>query len=155
MQILSLEPTSTSPCHHNNLGRGVKRDYQNPVLPAAAIWGSKLSFPLGLFGLTLPQVIDMQLIKHVKRVMVHGALQTHSGKYLIISLEQAQLEVRIGTPIFEASYKDFWLLLMFCWVKMLWQFLWMHNIILCNPDQVLPKLQQEGDFFIMEYIVLS
>jgi hypothetical protein len=111
--------------------------------------------PLTFFGLTLPQVIDMQLIKHVKRVMVHGALQTHSGKYLNISLEQAQLEVRIGTPIFEASYKDYGLLLMFCWVKMLWQFLWMHNIILCNPDQVLPKLQQEGDFFIMEYIVLS
>ena len=44
----ALEPTSTSPCHHNNLGRGVERDYQNPVLPAAAIWGSKLSFPLGL-----------------------------------------------------------------------------------------------------------
>jgi hypothetical protein len=69
--------------------------------------------PLTFFGLTLPQVICMQLIKQVKRVMVHGALQTHTGKYFNISLEQAQLEVRIGTPTFEASYKDNGFLLMF------------------------------------------
>jgi hypothetical protein len=40
-------------------------------------------------------------------------------------------------------------------VKLLWEFLWMHNVTLCNPDQILPKLQWQGDFFIMEYIVAS
>jgi hypothetical protein len=97
--------------------------------------------PLTFFSLTLPQVIDMQFIEQVKRAMVHGALQTHTGKYFNISLEQAQLEVGIGTPIFEASYKNYRFLLMFCWVKVLWQFLWMHHITLRNPNQVLPKLQ--------------
>jgi hypothetical protein len=60
--------------------------------------GSKPSFPFGLLPcpshflqshLTSPQVIDMQFIEQVKRVMVHGALQTHAGKYFNISLEAA------------------------------------------------------------------
>jgi hypothetical protein len=34
-------------------------------------------------------------------------------------------------------------------------FLWLHHVILRNPEQVLPKLQWEGDFFIMEHIVQS
>jgi hypothetical protein len=65
------------------------------------------------------------------------------------------LKVRIGTPILKASYDDYGFLLMFSWVKLLWQFLWVHNVTLCNPEQVLPKLQWEGDFFIMEHIVWS
>jgi hypothetical protein len=31
----------------------------------------------------------------------------------------------------------------------------MHQVKLCNPDQVLPKLQRQGDFFIMEHMVAS
>jgi hypothetical protein len=31
----------------------------------------------------------------------------------------------------------------------------MHQVKHCNPDQVLPKLQQQGDFFIMEHMVAS
>jgi hypothetical protein len=44
---------------------------------------------------------------------------------------------------------------MFCWVKVLWEFLWKHDVKLHNPDQVLPKPQRLGDFFIMEHIVTS
>jgi hypothetical protein len=46
--------------------------------------------------------------------------------------------------------------LTFCWVKeVLWEFLWKHDVKLHNPDQVLPKPQRQGDFFIMEHIVTS
>jgi hypothetical protein len=111
--------------------------------------------PFTFFGLTLPQVTDTQFIEQVKRVLVHGALPTHTGIYFNISLEQAQLEVGIGSPLLEANYDDYGFLLTFCWVKVLWQFLWMHQVKLCNLDQVLPKLQQQGDFFIMEHMVAS
>ncbi len=111
--------------------------------------------PFMFFGLNLPRVMDTQFIKQVKRVLVHGALPTHTGRYFNISLEQAQLEVGIGSPLLEASYDDYGFLLTPCWVKLLWEFLWMHNVMLCNLDQILPKLQRQGDFFIMEYIVAS
>jgi hypothetical protein len=97
--------------------------------------------PFTFFGLTLPQATDTQFIEQVKRVLVHGALPTHTGIYFNISLEQAKLEVGIGSPLLEANYDDYGFLLIFCWVKVLWQFLWMHQVKLCNPDQVLPKLQ--------------
>jgi hypothetical protein len=74
----------------------------------------------------LPQVTDTQFIEQVKRVLVHGALPTHTGIYFNISLEQAQLEVGIGSPLLEANYDDYGFLLTFCWVKVLWQFLSMH-----------------------------
>jgi hypothetical protein len=103
----------------------------------------------------LPQSANTQFIEQVKQVLVQGALQTHTGRYFNISLEQAQLKVGIGTPILEASYDDYRFLLTFSWVRLLWQFLWVHSITLHNPEQVLPKLQWEGDFFIMEHIVQS
>jgi hypothetical protein len=111
--------------------------------------------PFTFFGLMLPRVIDMQCIEQVKRVLVHVALPTHTGNYFNISLEQAQLEIGIGSPILESNYDDYGFLLTFCWVKVLWEFLWKHDVKLHNPDQVLPKPQRQGDFFIMEHIVTS
>jgi hypothetical protein len=64
------------------------------------------------------------------------------------------MEVGISTPILEASFEDYGHLLTFCWIKILWEHLWKNNISLCNSEQV-PKLQQEGDFFIMERLILS
>jgi hypothetical protein len=79
------------------------------------------------------------------------------GNFLNISLEQAQLEVGISTPILEASYYDYGFLLTFCWIKVLWKQLWDYDIVLHQPEakEVLPKLQHKGDFFIMERIVQS
>jgi hypothetical protein len=63
------------------------------------------------------------------------------------------MEVGISSPIQEASFEDYRHLLTFCWIKILWEHLW--KILLCNSEQVLPKLQREGDFFIMERLILS
>jgi hypothetical protein len=111
--------------------------------------------PFTFFGLTLPRVIETQFIEQVKRVLVHGALPTHTGNYFNTSLEQAQLKIGIGSPILESNYHDYGFLLTYCWVKVLWEFLWKHDVKLHNPDQVLPNRQRQGDFFIMEHIVTS
>jgi hypothetical protein len=94
-------------------------------------------------------VVDTQFIEQVKQVLVHGAVMTHTGQFFHTSLELAQLEVRICTPILEASYNNFGCLLTFCWIKVLWENLWwIHKVSLHDPDQILPKLQREGDFFL-------
>jgi hypothetical protein len=79
----------------------------------------------------------------------------HTGTFLNTTLEQAQLEVEICTPLMEADYDKFGFLLTDCWLKVLWKQLWEHDIILQQPERepFLPKLQREGNFFIMEQIV--
>jgi hypothetical protein len=39
----------------------------------------------------------------VQAMLTHGAIPTHIGNFLNISLKQAQLKVGINTPILEAS----------------------------------------------------
>jgi hypothetical protein len=102
--------------------------------------------PNAFFGIALPRCIDTQFIGQVKKVLVHGAIPSHTGRLFNISLKQAQMEIGIVTPIFVASFDDYGHLLTFCWVKILWEFLWQHTISLRCPEQVLPKLQREGDF---------
>ena len=81
------------------------------------------------------------------------AVPTHTGQFFHVSLEQAQLKVGISTPILESSYDDYGCLLTFCWIKVLWECLWIYKVTLHNPDQILPKLQWEGNFFLMEHLV--
>jgi hypothetical protein len=60
------------------------------------------------------------------------------------------MEVGTSTPILEASFKAYGHLLTFCWIKILWEHLWKNNVSLCNSEQVLPKLQQEGDLVMSQ-----
>jgi hypothetical protein len=50
-------------------------------------------------------------------MLTHGAIPSHTGNLLNISLEQARLEVGIGTLLLEANYDDYGFLLTFCWIK--------------------------------------
>jgi hypothetical protein len=86
----------------------------------------------------------------VKKFLTHGAIPSHTGCLSNISLEQVQMEVGIGMPLFKSSFDEYGHLLTFCWIKILWQHLWMNQIYLCNPEQILQKLQRKQDFFIME-----
>jgi hypothetical protein len=80
--------------------------------------------PNAFFGIALPHCINTQFIGQVKKVLVHGAIPSHTGQLFNISLEQAQMEIGIGTPILEASFEDYGHRLTFCWVKILWEHLW-------------------------------
>jgi hypothetical protein len=95
--------------------------------------------PNAFFGIALPCCIDTQFIGQVKKVLVHGAIPSHTGRLFNISLEQAQMEIGIGTPILEASFDDYGHLLTICWVKILWEYLWQHTISLQCPEQVLNR----------------
>ncbi len=119
----------------------------NFFLPGAPFFpGVFRHAPYAFFGIALPRGIDNQFIGQVKKFLTHGTIPSHTGCLANISLEQAQMDVDIGTPLFELSFDEYGHLLTFCWIKILWQHLWMNQISLCNPEQILPKLQCEGDF---------
>ena len=69
-------------------------------------------------------------------------------------MEQAQLEVSIGTPLLQVPFDQYGMLCTQCWVKGLWQFALEHCMLLENPTYCTPPLQCEGDEYIMECLVL-
>jgi hypothetical protein len=97
--------------------------------------------PAALNGLALPHPHVEQGIAHVCLVLTHGAIDTPTGSLLRASLEQAQLEVGLGTSFLSAPFELYGFLLTDCLWSTIWRFISKHNIALSNPDQVLPKRQ--------------
>jgi hypothetical protein len=71
-------------------------------------------------------------------VLTHGAINTPTSSLLHASLEQAQLEVGLGTPFLNADFTTYGFLLTDCLWKALWEFVSTYNIQLIYKDQVLP-----------------
>ena len=103
----------------------------------------------------LPHAIDHQGIAQIHKLLTHGSIDTSSGSLITVSLEQTQLEVGLGHPIFDLDFPLYGFLTTDCWIKSLWSFVPAHHISLCNADQVLPHHQREGNAFIMELLVVS
>jgi hypothetical protein len=105
--------------------------------------------PAALNGLALPHPYMEQGIAHICLVLMHSTTDTPTGLLLWASLEQAQLEVRLGTSFLSVPF----VLLMNCLWSTIWSFISKNNIFLPDPDQVLPKQQCQRDEFIMEWMV--
>jgi hypothetical protein len=84
--------------------------------------------PALLQGLELPLLYVEQEIGHLRQILTHSAINTTTGSLMRISLEQGQLEVGIGTPFLEASFKSYGFLLTNIWWKTVWEFIWKHGI---------------------------
>ena len=109
--------------------------------------------PLDFFGLDLPRISDSQGIAQIQKFLTHAAIPTPTGMLMNASLELAQVEVGTSWSIFDMEFNDYGFLLTDCWIKSLWAFSSTYSIQLHNPEQVLPKIQREGDSFIMECII--
>ena len=109
--------------------------------------------PASLNGLALPHPYVEQGIAHIGLVLTHGAIDTPTGSLLRASLEQAQLEVGIGTSFLSEPFDMYGFLLTDCLWKTIWSFISEHRISLAFGDQVLPKRQRQGDEFIMQLLV--
>jgi hypothetical protein len=88
----------------------------------------------------------------LRQILTHGAIHSTTGDLLLISLEQAQLEVGIGIPFLEASFDFYGFLLTDTWWKSVWSFIWKHRIQLSYPDQTIPQPQRIRDAYIMELL---
>ena len=82
---------------------------------------------------------------------MHGNL---TSDLIAVFMEQAQLEVGIGTPLLQAPFDQYGMLCTQCWVKGLWQFVSELCILLENLTYHTPPLQCKGNEYIMECLVL-
>jgi len=95
-----------------------------PKLGANQLYPMALCFTLpALFGLGLPNLYWEQ-----GATALHLFLEVSNGfsadsHLLHCSLEQAQLEIGLSTPLFQTAYSQYGFHLTDCWVKFLWSFL--------------------------------
>jgi hypothetical protein len=94
-----------------------------------------------LQGLGFSLIYVEQAIGQLHQALTHGAIDTTTGQLLCISLEQAQLEVGIGTLFLETSFDTYGFLLTNCWWKSVWEFIWKNKVNLSYDSNTLPPLQ--------------
>ena len=138
-------------------GNQITKTLYRQILPSL---GACRNFPLvyryapaSLNGLALPHPYVEQGIAHISLILTHGAIDTPTGSLLRASLEQAQLEVGIGTPFLSEPFDTYGFLLTECLWATIWSFISTHHISLSYGDQVLPKRQRHGDEFIMQLLI--
>ena len=136
-------------------GWEVVRDMYSTILPSL---GASSKFPTVLrwasntyLGLGMPHPFIEQGIEQIKMILGHMSQpQTPTGQLLEISLEQAQVELGLPTPLWQADYKKHNKLITETWVKSVWKFVSKFGIKLNTAETVrLPKLR-ENDRYIME-----
>jgi len=106
--------------------------------------------PLCIQGLNFPHVFTEQGIQQISKMLTHGDTGSPTSQWLMLTLEQAQLEVGIRVPLLEASFEQYGFLCTDCWIKVLWQFVSTYDISLTDRNYKTPPLQRVGDEFIME-----
>jgi len=94
-------------------------------------------------------------VQHIGKMLTHGDTSSPTSQWLMLDLEQAQLEVGVGVPLLESSYEQHGFLCTDCWIKVLWWFVSTYNIWLMDRNSHPPPLQCEGDEFFMERLVMS
>jgi len=114
-----------------------------------------LHAPLCLQGLNFPHAEIEEGIWHTGKMLTHGDTGSPTSQWLMLNLEQVQLEVGIGMPLLESPYEQYRYLCTDSWIKVLWCFISEYDITLEDRTFKLPLLQWEGDEFFMEHLVLS
>jgi hypothetical protein len=95
--------------------------------------------PASLNGLALPCPYVEQGIAHISLILTHGAIDTPTGSLLRASLEQAQLEVGMGTSFLLEPFNTYGFLLTDCLWATIGSFFLAHHISLSYyGNQVLP-----------------
>ena len=109
--------------------------------------------PKSLQGLGAPNFYVEQNIGMIGKLLTNGNTPLMMGKLIAAQLEQAQLEVGIGTPILLAPFDRFGCLLTDCWTKGIWEFASKYDIALLVDEYMLLALQRVGNKFIMEKLI--
>jgi len=113
-----------------------------------------LHAPLCLQGLNFPHAEIKQGVQHIGKMLTHGDTGSLTSQWLMLVLEQAQLEVGIRVPLLESSYEQYGFLCTDCWIKVLWWFVSTYDIWLMDRNFHHPPLQCEGVEFFMERLVM-
>jgi len=136
-------------------GDTLTRQFTTGLLP---FLGCVRNFPMALrhsppayFGLNLPHVYWEQGTTAISTFLSTFPTTTLTGSLLLACLEQAQLEVGLGTPFLELDFEQFSLLLTPCWLRSVWEFLSYAGISLRSSERT-PSLQLQwvGDQYLMD-----
>jgi len=106
--------------------------------------------PSALFGLGLPNLYWEQGATALRLFLEVSNSFSADSHLLICSLEQAQLELGLSTPLFQANYSCYGFLLTDCWVKFLWSFLAYADCSLYAESPTNLDLQRVNDQFLMD-----
>jgi len=110
-----------------------------------------LHAPLCLQVLNFPHAEIKEEIQYIDKMLTHNDMGLPTLQWLMLNLEQAQLEVGIGIPLLESLYEQYGFLCTDSWIKVLWCFVLTYNILLMDRN----FFQWEGDEFIMKCLVMS
>jgi len=122
-----------------------------PKLGANHVYPTELCFPPpALFGLWLPNLYWEQGATALRLFLKVSNGFLADSHLLKCSLEQAQLELGLSTPFFQANYSQYGFLMTDCWVKFLWSFLAYVDCSLSAESPFDLDLQRVNDQFLMD-----
>ena len=108
--------------------------------------------PLSHQGQALPHMLVMQGTAQISTFLSHMSKSTYVGDIVECCLESASLEIGVGGNIFSLDFDLYGHLLTDCWVKVLWEFCWRHNISMLG-EYSWPTLSRVHDRFLMQMLV--
>ena len=108
--------------------------------------------PACYLGLGLLHPYMEEGIHKVTTLLTHGAAATPAGHFLRTAIQQAQVEIGIGTNILQADYGKFHWLATQSTIKHLWKFIHTYNISLTCAAAAVPPLQQQNYAYIIDVL---
>lgn len=145
-------------------GESILRHYYQSALPAMGTCANfprdMLFAPISFQGMGMPHPYVEQGIETLRYFLIHADAATLSGDLYRNSLEQLQLEIGVGIPVFAASFKHLGKLATPSLMKALWEFI--SEIpyatlasdgyeLLCGDK----LLQRANDEYIMDVLLAS
>ena len=108
--------------------------------------------PIRLQGYSFPNLFTELCIKRIKLLLKHGGRTTQIGTSLQACLEGHQLEIGIGTKIFDTNYDDYGFLASESIITHTWKILQANGLHLDTTHEV-PTLYRSHDSFLMREII--
>ena len=101
-------------------------------------------------GFVLPNIHLEKYIKKLEHLITHSTADTIDGKLLLVSAEQLQLEVGVGTPFLQLNFEEWEPLVTYCWLEDLWRDTTKYQVEVRWKQLPQLKLQRVNDKYLME-----
>jgi len=104
-------------------------------------------------GMQIPNLFTIQGIHKIKMILGHLRKEDKTGSIVSIALGLVQQEVGISSPILEASFSKYSILVSHCWIKEVWRFLSTIEGTIVIENVWTPKSPYSNDTNIMEAVM--
>ena len=115
--------------------------------PRAVLFGPKKEGGMGLWD-----PYNFQGLERISYLQEHLAADTMTGELIRTSIEAAKIEVGIGRDLFSLDYNTYETLLTPCWIKDVWKYAQLNNIMIHDYTTKNLQPKRRNDLFLMEII---